>query len=91
MGLYRDSALGLCVDITGPDGNVYSLMGIGDDVARQLDRLDEWRGTIKAIELMGGGYKAVVDAFSNFFPVITLVGYDEVFNETDQEDLGEDD
>ncbi len=91
MGLYRDSQLGLCLDIDGADGNVFCVISVGDDIAKQLDMLDDWRGTIEAIECMEAGYQTVINAFQNFFPMVTIVGYEEVFgSETDREDLEED-
>lgn len=78
MGLYRDSQLGLCIDLTGPDGNVYYLLGVGNDLAQQLGQKEEWNDAIKAAKLMGGNYMTMVNMFKEFFPVVTLVGYDDV-------------
>lgn len=41
MKMYRDSRLGLCIDLRGPEGNVFALMGIGQDLARQLKKCDK--------------------------------------------------
>jgi hypothetical protein len=76
--MYRDSTLGLCVDITGPDGNVFYLMGIGQDLAQQLGQKEEWKEAVEAAKLMGGNYITMVNMFREFFPIVTLVGYDEI-------------
>lgn len=78
MGMYRDSQLGLCVDITGPDGNVFYLLGIGYDMAKQLGQKEEWNEAVEAVKLMDGNYMTMVHMFQEFFPVVTLVGYDEI-------------
>lgn len=76
--MYRDSQLGLCLDLTGPEGNVFALLGIGNDLAKQLGQEEEWKQTVEAVKLMGGGYITTVNCFRDFFPVITLIGYEEV-------------
>lgn len=76
--MYRDSQLGLCLDLTGPEGNVFALLGVGDDLARQLDTLDDWRGAVEAATLMGGEYMTMVNLFKQFFPVVTLIGLEEI-------------
>jgi hypothetical protein len=78
MGLYRDSQLGLCIDLTGPDGNVFYLLGIGNDLAAQLGQKEEWKLAIKAAKLMGGNYMTMLNMFKEFFPIVTLIGYDEI-------------
>jgi len=78
MGMYRDSQLGPCVDITGPDGNIFYLLGIGDDLARQLDVVEDWRLAKEAVKLMDGNYMTMLNMFKEFFPVVTLVGYEEI-------------
>ena len=76
--MYRDSQLGLCLDLTGPEGNVYALLGIGNGLARQLDTLDDWKGACDAARLMGGEYMTMVNLFKQFFPVVTLIGLEEI-------------
>jgi len=76
--VYRDSRLGLCIDLLGPDGNVFALLGLGDDIAKQTDQTEEWKQAVEAVKLMGGNYMTMVNMFKEFFPVITLVGYEEV-------------
>ena len=76
--MYRDTQLGLCVDIRGPDGNVFYLLGIGNDLAAQLGQKEEWKDAVAAAKLMGGNYVTMLNMFKEFFPVVTLVGYDEI-------------
>lgn len=78
MGMYRDSQLGLCLDLRGPDGNVFALWGLGDDLAKQLDCLDEWRGAVEAAKLMDAKYMTFVHLFEQYFPVVTLIGKEEI-------------
>lgn len=78
--MYRDSQLGLCLDLTGPDGNVFGLWAIGDDLARQLGCKQEWKDAVKAAQLMGASYITFVQLFEQFFPVVTLIGKEEIFD-----------
>lgn len=34
--MYRDSQYGLCIDISGPEGNAFSLMGCVDNFTSQI-------------------------------------------------------
>jgi hypothetical protein len=50
--MYRDSELGLCIDVAGPDGNVFNIWATGDMLAKQIGCLEEWRGAVEAAKLM---------------------------------------
>ncbi len=76
--MYRDSQLGLCLDLRGPEGNVFCLLGIGNDLAKQIGREQEWKDSVEAAKLMGGEYMTMVNLFEMFFPVITLIGKEEI-------------
>lgn len=78
MAMYRDSQLGLCIDITGPDGNIFYLWGYGDDLARQLDCKKDWRDSVEAAKRLNANYVTMLNIFREFFPMVTLIGYDEV-------------
>lgn len=78
MGMYRDSQLGLCLDLTGPDGNVFAVMGLGQDLARQLGQQEEWKDATDALRLMDARYMAFLHMFREFFPLVTLIGFDEI-------------
>lgn len=74
MAAYRDSKLGLCIDISGEDGNAYCLMGYYKNYAYQLDHSKEHiNKTLE--EMMSGDYENLLDIFERELgTVITLVG-----------------
>jgi hypothetical protein len=82
--MYRDSKLGLCIDLSGPEGNVFHLLGIGNDIAAQIGRLDEWKSAVRAVKLMDGNYATIVNLFEEFFPVITLVNKEICIGENEE-------
>ena len=84
--MYEDSTLGLCIDLRGPDGNVFALLGAGDQLAKQLGTEDEWKSAVKAAAIMEGDYMTMVNLFKQFFPVITLVGLKEIEHAHMEED-----
>ena len=51
------------IDLTGPDGNAYALMGFATRFARQLD-LD---ATQIREEMMAGDYEHLVSVFDKYF------------------------
>lgn len=51
------------IDLTGPDGNAYALMGYATRFARQLD-LD---ATQIREEMMAGDYEHLVSVFDKYF------------------------
>lgn len=62
------------IDISGPDGNAFALMGYAKRFARQLDM------DFKPIqqEMMSGNYDHLLDVFNKYFGnVVDLVGYDK--------------
>ena len=78
MGVYRDSQLGLCIDLRGPDGNVFYLLAIGRNLSKQLGNEEEWHEAVRAAKIMGGNYMTMVHLFRDFFPTITLIGLEDV-------------
>ena len=80
MAMYRDSVLGLCIDLTGPDGNVFELLGAGRNLARQLGKEDDWQEAVSAAVIMEAGYMTMVYLFRDFFPIVTLLGLEEIEN-----------
>jgi len=57
------------IDLTGPDGNAFVLIGYAKRLARQLD-LD---GKKIADEMMSGDYENLIDVFEkNFGEFVTL-------------------
>lgn len=86
MGMYRDSQLGLCLDISGPDGNIFRVLAVGDDLARQLDIEEDWKEATKAARLMGCGYVTFLHLFREYFPIVTLVNAEQYFDEDTEDD-----
>ena len=68
--MYRDSQYGLTIDLSGPDGNAYALMGYATDLARQL------QVPVEPIirDMKSGDYDNLVYVFEQNFPVVTLIG-----------------
>ena len=53
----------IVIDLTGPDGNTFALMGYAKKFAKQLD-LDSW----KIInEMMSGDYENLIEVFDKYF------------------------
>ena len=51
------------IDLTGPNGNAFALMGYGKDLAHQLSK--DW-SSIQA-EMMSGDYENLVNVFEREF------------------------
>jgi len=56
------------IDLDGPDGNAFSLMGNAKRLARQLD-LD---GDKITEEMKAGDYEHLLMVFQEYFPMVTL-------------------
>jgi len=54
---------GIEIDLTGPQGNAYVLLGMADDLAKQLDKDS---AAIRA-EMKSGNYEHLVDVFEREF------------------------
>lgn len=67
--MYRDSALGLCIDLSGPDGNAFALMGYARNLAKQL-QVD---GAKIVEDMMSSDYDNLVQVFEQHFPMVTLL------------------
>jgi hypothetical protein len=68
--MYRDSQHGLTIDLAGPDGNAFALMGFARQWAKQLGRDPD--PIIE--EMMSGDYNNLLDVFDkNFKYVATLL------------------
>ena len=59
----KDTKLGISIDLTGPEGNAFVLIGTANKLAKQL-KLDS-----KAIqtEMMQGDYEHLVNTFDKHF------------------------
>lgn len=72
--MYRDSQHGLTIDLAGPDGNAYALMGYAQSYARQLNK----DGEAITTEMMASDYIALLAVFEREFgSVITLINKPE--------------
>ena len=67
--MYRDSKLGLCIDLQGPDGNVFCLIGCARQLAKQLEKDPD----AIANEMMSDDYDTAIKVFKREFPVVTLL------------------
>ena len=61
------------IDLQGPNGNAFALMGRAVDLLRQLDRRDEVHAM--RTDMMSGDYDNLIRIFEkNFGDYVTLVG-----------------
>lgn len=73
--MYSDSVLGLCLDVSGPEGNSFVLLGHAARLSRELG-FD--KDAITA-EMKAGDYRHLVETFERHFgDVVTLVNKEEV-------------
>ena len=61
------------IDIRGPQGNAFALMGTAKSLARQLGYDREETDKILD-EMMSGSYEDLLDTFERYFPVVELIG-----------------
>ena len=75
------SSSGRVIDLQGPSGNAFALMGYAVDLLRQLDRRDEVHAM--RTNMMSGDYNNLVRIFEeNFGDYVELVNKPgEVFDE----------
>jgi hypothetical protein len=65
----KNKNLGIEIDLTGPQGNVFFLIGTAGNLAKQLG-LD---GKSIQAEMMSGDYENAVNVFDNYFgSIVTL-------------------
>jgi len=51
------------IDLTGPDGNAFYLLGVAKDMARQLDM----NATAICNEMTTGDYENLINVFDKYF------------------------
>ena len=62
------------IDITGPDGNAFALLGCARNFAKQLG----WDATAITDEMKEGDYDHLLDTFEKHFgSIVELVGRDQ--------------
>ena len=72
--MYRDSQYGPTIDLSGPDGNAWVMMGAARNLAKQLG-MD---GEAITEEMMAGDYDHLIGVFKENFPAVKLLnGPDE--------------
>jgi hypothetical protein len=68
--MYRDSQHGLTIDLSGPEGNAFALLGYAKGLARQLDK--DWKKIQE--DMTYSDYDHLVDVFEREFgSVVTLI------------------
>lgn len=72
--MYRDSQLGPCIDLSGPDGNAYFLLGYASNLAKQIWPEDKKKRDAISAEMRDQNYANLVCVFNKHFGgVVTLV------------------
>lgn len=56
----------LVIDLTGPDGNPFVLIGFAQNFAKQLDYQPDQRGELTT-EMMSGDYEHLLQVFDKHF------------------------
>jgi len=69
MILEKPKTFGIEIDLTGPQGNAFFLLGTASNLANQLG-LDSKQ--IK-LEMMSGDYENLVETFDNYFGTIVTL------------------
>ena len=54
------------IDLTGPQGNAYFLLGTANNLCKQLDLSDDAKEKISN-EMMSGGYENLIKTFDKYF------------------------
>ena len=68
--MYRDSQHGLTIDLSGPEGNAFAVLGTAKNLAKQLDK--DWKQIQD--EMTSGDYDNLLDVFEREFgSVVTLL------------------
>lgn len=59
----------ISIDLRGPEGNAYSIMGLANKLCKQLKEVDPEKYDCKRItdEMMSGDYKNLVNTFEEYF------------------------
>lgn len=54
------------IDLTGPEGNAYYLLGVADDLYKQLGKSEEERNALQE-EMKSGDYENLISVFDREF------------------------
>lgn len=73
MSAYRDSQLGLCIDLSGPDGNAFYLMGCAKTYLKAIDYSEQKIADVVK-DMLSGDYNNLVSVFEEHLGnIITLI------------------
>jgi len=64
--LTKDTTKKITIDLTGPQGNAYFLLGTANNLCKQLDLDDEAKQKISD-EMTSGGYEHLIQTFDKYF------------------------
>ena len=68
--MYRDSQHGLTIDLSGPEGNAFAVLGVAKGLAKQLDK--DWEKIND--DMTSSDYNHLIDVFDREFgDVVTLI------------------
>ena len=62
----------IIVDLTGPNGNAYSLIALAQNLAKQLNYQPDERGKLTS-EMMSGDYENLIQVFDNHFGELVIL------------------
>jgi len=62
----------IIVDLTGPDGNAFSLISLAQNLAKQLDYEPQQRGELTT-EMMSGDYENLIQVFDRHFGELVIL------------------
>ena len=62
----------IIVDLTGPDGNAFSLISLAQNLAKQLDYQPKERGELTA-EMMSGDYENLLQVLDKHFGELLIL------------------
>jgi hypothetical protein len=66
MAIKKKSNRKQVIDLTGPNGNAFYLIGLANNLGKQLGFDPQKRGEINA-EMMAGDYEELIQAFDKYF------------------------
>jgi hypothetical protein len=73
MAIKKKTQCKTTIDLTGPGGNAFALLGLAESLGRQLEYDIKKRGEINA-EMMSGDYENLIKVFDkNFGEYIDLI------------------
>ena len=66
MAIKKKTQCKTTIDLTGPGGNAFALLGLAESLGRQLDYDMKKRGEINA-EMISGDYENLIQVFDRHF------------------------